>query len=291
MKVIKYKRPQPKPEVEFRPKKLAITDITKLLRDPYSIYAKRILKLKELHKIDFEPGYAEFGSFVHKALEEFIKKPQDPKTFLSDSHKVFEEYFISTQAKLIWWPKFENIFNGFIDQESKFKGLRNYTEIPVKLVIDEVLLRGKIDRVTLGEDGSVAIFDYKTGQVSSSKDVICGNDPQLTISALMLLEGVIDDKVNTEIEILKQVQDDGDCEISSLNYWKLSASSENEIKEVCKKSEDIKILIAAAKAGMKDLLKHFSDIDNGYIAAPNLQNYRENEYSHLARVKEWSENL
>lgn len=278
VKEFKIERPQPKPTIEFRPKKLAVTDISKLRSDPYSIYAKKILQLKELQKIDFEPSYAEFGSFIHKALEEFIKNPQKPEKFLENSYQIFEKYFISTQAKLVWWPKFENIFNGFLEQESQLQNSLNYTEIPVKLVLNEILINGKIDRITLDKDGSVAIFDYKTGQVSSAKDVISGIDPQLTIAALMLVEGVIENCIKN-IDIGK---------IDSLNYWKLSASSENEIKEICKKNEEIAILIMAAKAGISKLFEYFADEDNGYISAPNLQNYFENEYCHLARVKEWS---
>ncbi len=278
VKGFKIERPQPKPDIKFRPKKLAVTDISKLRSDPYSIYAKKILQLKELQKIDFEPSYAEFGSFIHKALEEFIKNPQKPEKFLENSYQIFEKYFISTQAKLVWWPKFESIFNGFLEQESQLQNSLNYTEIPVKLVLNEILINGKIDRITLGKDGSVAIFDYKTGQVSNAKDVILGNDPQLTIAALMLVEGVIENSIKN-IDIGK---------IDSLNYWKLSASSENEIKEICKKNEEIAILIMAAKAGISKLFEYFTDENNGYISAPNLQNYFENEYCHLARVKEWS---
>ncbi len=278
VKGFKIERPQPKPDIKFRPKKLAVTDISKLRSDPYSIYAKKILQLKELQKIDFEPSYAEFGSFIHKALEEFIKNPQKPEKFLENSYQIFEKYFISTQAKLVWWPKFENIFNGFLEQESQLQNSLNYTEIPVKLVLNEILINGKIDRITLGKDGSVAIFDYKTGQVSTAKDVILGNDPQLTIAALMLVEGVIENGMKN-IDIGK---------INSLNYWKLSASSENEIKEICKKNDEIAILIMAAKAGISKLFEYFTDENNGYISAPNLQNYFENEYCHLARVKEWS---
>ena len=265
----KIGRPEPKPETEFRPKKLAITDISKLISDPYSIYAKRILRLKELQKIDFEPSYAEFGSFVHKALEEFVKNPQNFEKSLENSHKIFEKYFLSNESKLIWWPKFENIFRGFFARESEFKTLKNLTEYEVKALFDGILINGKIDRIAFDETNSVNIFDYKTGQTPSKIDVISGNEPQLTIAVLMLLENGFE------------------SEISSLNYWKLSFSSDDEIKKISEDSEEIKILAHTAKSGLAKLFRHFSEKDNGYIVAPNLQNYYENEYSHLARIKEW----
>jgi len=72
--------------------------------------------------------------------------------------------------------------------------------------------------------------------------------------------------------------------ISSLNYWKLSSSTKNEIKEICADSEEIKILSATAKAGLTKLFAYFSDEKNGYIA---LLNERRNEYKNLSRQQEW----
>ncbi len=262
----KIRRPEPKPVKEFRPKKFAITEISKLISDPYSIYAKKILQLRELQKIDFEPGYAEFGSFVHKALEEFVKDPRDLETSLKYSAKIFKKYFLSQEAQLIWWPKFENIFTNFYEQEEILQWARSQTEIEVKLVLNEILINGKIDRIAFDFEELANIFDYKTGQISSAKDVFSGIEPQLTIAALMLLEGGFKEKIN------------------SLNYWKLSSSSENEIKKICGDSEEIKILAAAAKAGLARLFAYFSDEKNGYVA---LSDERRNEYKNLARSQEW----
>ncbi len=272
----KIERPNPKPTLEFRPKKLAVTDISKLLSDPYTIYAKRILQLRELQKIDFEPSYAEFGNFVHKALEEFIKNPHERS--IDNFEKYFiEAGFISTQAKLLWWPKFENIFDNFLEQNSELEVLRNYTEIPVKLIIKEILISGKIDRVIFNKEGFAEIFDYKTGQIPATKNVFSGIEPQLTIAALMLIEGIIENDLGNI----------NSGQITSLNYWKLSPDNKNKITEISKKSEEIEILVAAAKAGLERLFEYFKDENNGYISAPNIQNYNENEYCHLARIKEW----
>ena len=37
---------------EFRPQKISITEISKLLANPYTIYAKKILRLEPLDKIE-----------------------------------------------------------------------------------------------------------------------------------------------------------------------------------------------------------------------------------------------
>ncbi|MSP33566.1 MAG: hypothetical protein EXR06_01525 [Rickettsiales bacterium] len=271
----KIKVPQailaPNPPRQFRPKKLAITDISKLLSNPYQIYARKILQLQELNKIDYEPEYKEFGSFVHKALEEFVKNPQQQDNFIKKAQEIFAQYFISEESKLIWWPKFENIFKNFIDDNNVVEACKNYVEVPVKIIIKDILLTGKIDRVSFFENGEVEIFDYKTGQIPASREVNSGAQPQLAISALMLSLGVIE---NCDIKNISKQK------IRALNYWKLSSFSESEIKSMSKNNEDVAIMIAAAKAGLERLFDYFDDEKNGYFVAFDSRN----EYSHLARI-------
>lgn len=269
-KLTKTTQPNPKPSLDIRPKSTSITEISRLLSNPYDIYAKKVLGLKKLDKIDFEPGYAEFGSFVHKALEEFVKNPEKDN-FLTKSYKIFQEYFTTQEAALIWWPKFENIFSDFMKENKEFMLLENHLEVSATIDIQNHQIRGKIDRVIIQKDGSINITDYKTGQVSTKKDVLNGVDPQLTVSALMLLEGI------TEIKLKNN-------DVSSLNYWKLSSSSNSEIKKICNKSEEVKILIAATKSGLEALFEHFSHKENGYIAT---ESEKRTDYTNLIRKEEW----
>jgi len=248
----------PKPAKDLRPQRFSITEISKLISNPYFIYCKKILQLKELDKIDYEAGYAEFGSFIHKALEEFIK---NPKT--DNFAEIFAEYFTAKEAHLIWWPKFQRIFSDFLDKNSQFQDSKNQVEEAVETRIGNILIRGKIDRMIFNEANEVEIFDYKTGTIAEKKDVISGLEPQLTIAALILLE--------------KQLQ------ISSLNYWKLSPTSEGEIKKISKDKEEVEILIAAAESGLKKLFSYFESEENGYLATDNLSY---DEYQHLARLND-----
>ena len=55
--------------VAARPKRLPVTEIETWVRDPYAIYARRILKLRVLDPLDAEIGPLERGSAVHLALE------------------------------------------------------------------------------------------------------------------------------------------------------------------------------------------------------------------------------
>src|SRR5215468_9900535 len=54
-------KPMPRPPREARPLAFSVTDIEHWLRDPYTIYARYILRLRELDAIDLEPGAADRG--------------------------------------------------------------------------------------------------------------------------------------------------------------------------------------------------------------------------------------
>ena len=66
-----------------RPRELWATDIERLMRDPYAVYARRILLLAPLEPLDADPGGAERGQIIHAALEQFVRDwpeqlPADP---------------------------------------------------------------------------------------------------------------------------------------------------------------------------------------------------------------------
>ena len=64
-------RPRPKPPIEARPKQLSVTEIEHWLRDPYTIYAKHILRVAPLDAVDTPPGARDRGTVMHGAIGEF----------------------------------------------------------------------------------------------------------------------------------------------------------------------------------------------------------------------------
>ena len=76
-------KPAPKPPRAARPTSLSVTEIENWLRDPYTIYAKHILDLRELDAVDLPPGAADRGTVIHGAIGEFTQTfaaalPADP---------------------------------------------------------------------------------------------------------------------------------------------------------------------------------------------------------------------
>ena len=117
------KRPEPRPPLAVRPKGLSVTEIEHWLRDPYTIYAKHILRLRPLDPVDAEPGAAERGTFIHAAIGEFAQTfakslPADPVgELLTLGRKHFAEIEDYPEARAFWWPRFERIARWFANWE------------------------------------------------------------------------------------------------------------------------------------------------------------------------------
>src|SRR5262249_36627414 len=112
-------KPMPRPPRDARPLAFSVTDIEHWLRDPYPIYARYILGLRELDAIDLEPGAADRGSIIHGALSEFTKTfaaalPDDP---VHELLAIGREHFQATEdfpeARAFWWPRFQRIARWF----------------------------------------------------------------------------------------------------------------------------------------------------------------------------------
>ena len=61
--------PRPSPPVELRPKRLSVTQIETLIRDPYAIYARHVLRLRPFEPLAKLPDAAERGTLIHDILE------------------------------------------------------------------------------------------------------------------------------------------------------------------------------------------------------------------------------
>ncbi len=112
-------QPEPKPPRAARPVKLSVTAIEDWLRDPYTIYAKYILRLAPLDPVDMPLSAADRGSAIHDALGEFTQTfatalPDNPAPAL---RRIGEKYFAPLmerpEARALWWPRFQRIADWF----------------------------------------------------------------------------------------------------------------------------------------------------------------------------------
>jgi ATP-dependent helicase/nuclease subunit B len=284
--------PAPRPPVASRPRQLSVTRIEAWLRDPYSIYAEQILKLSKLDDIDADFGAAERGSFIHDALDKFVRlaPPERPMPDFEDARALLlrcgEEAFgphalDRPEVRAFWWPRFVRIADWFLAREITRRDedglVRSATEIRGVLEIGApqgpFKLTATADRIDLMHGGGYAILDYKTGSPPSAKDLIAGYAPQLPLEAAMAMEGVFPDLPAAAV--------------IELAYWRLSGG--DPPGEVKSPKLDIGVVAPAALDGLRKLVEMFDDPDRPYTALPRpARGPRFNDYAHLARVAEWA---
>ncbi len=288
--------PQPKPPRALRPTKMSVTEIEDWLRDPYTIYARRILKLAPLDPVDMPLSAADRGSAIHAALGEFAQTfpdalPDDPaRTLVEIGAKHFAPLMERPEARALWWPRFQRIaewFGGWetgrrINVASVAAETRGSLSIPLDNNRNFVL-SARADRIERRTDRTFAIVDYKTGQPPSGKQVRLGLSPQLTLEAAILREGGFE-KI------------DAGSSISEIVYVKLSGNNppgeERMLELKLNRSDEPQSPDEAAieaQQKLEALVRTFENEDQPYNSLNlSMWSNRYGQYDDLARIKEWS---
>ena len=289
-------QPQPKPPRETRPTKLSVTAIEDWLRDPYTIYARHILKLDLLDPVDMPLSAADRGSAIHESLGEFTREyanalPDDAAGVLRRiGEKHFAPLMEKPEARALWWPRFQRIARWFAEWEAARRGdiaaIAAEIRGEIKIPLDNArifTLTARADRIERRGDGGYAILDYKTGQPPTGKQVRMGLSPQLTLEAAILREGGFADI------------DAGAC-VGELAYVRLSGNNppgEHKTVELKIKQNDTPQLpddaADYARAQLEALIRRFENPDEPYRSLVlSMWTARYGDYDNLARVKEWS---
>lgn len=280
---IQIDRPNPKPPVETRPVKLSATNIELLMKNPYAIYAKYILKLYPLQEIENDRENLIYGSAVHKALEELLPNfnpEMEEETIEQLIIQKLEEFGLNASTIKAYAGKVKKIASFILNEQLKRyddtldfilekEGQYNF------LLNDKSVftLTGKADRIDILKGNNVEIIDYKTGTPPAYKQIEQGLSPQMTLEGLIVQEKGFDD-------LQKK------CNIK-ISYWQLSGS-ENKVVPVpsSRAKKSVEELIDEAKIGVKSILSQYRKQETPYEAFhQNKESY--NDYALLSREKEW----
>ncbi len=278
--------PAPCPPVAERPRELSVTAVETWMRDPYDLYARRILKLKALDPLDADPGAADLGKLVHGALEAYVRDhphgpPENPEAALiACGRAVFEAEAAAPGVRAFWWPRFIRIAAWFAAREREGgaqNGWRRFAEVKGRLEIaapgGDFILTAIADRIDVRPDGTLTILDYKTGTVPSAKEIGFGFAPQLPLEAAIAAAGGFDGVPAAPV--------------AGLEHWRLrGAEPPGEIKPL---KGDTGALAGDALVGLRHLIDEFDDPATPYLARPRPKwAGRYSDYGHLARLQEWA---
>jgi ATP-dependent helicase/nuclease subunit B len=228
------------------------------------------------------------GQIVHQTLHEFAsaypdRLPDDIEgelTTLCD--KLFAELGGSPRVEAFWRPHFQRFARWFASTEPARRGsaTRTYSEVEGALDLPVGLgfrLNVRADRIDLGEDGGVTIYDYKTGKPPLPKHVDKLFAPQLPLEAAIAEGGGF-----AEL---------GRRTVHSLRYIRASGRHEGG-EESAAGTLPAATLASEALADLVTLIERFDRADTAYevkrrAAAAFVGHYKYDEYAHLARIQEW----
>lgn len=273
-------RPSPRPPIKVRPSKLPVTAITMLIRDPYAVYAQRILRLPVLGKLRQDPDAGLRGTLLHQIMEQGIKGEwpltgeKAHQVWLDATRAMVEEVVPRAGTARAWCLLFEKALPKTLSDEVLRQTLGSpiLFEVSgeVSLPVGEFTLTARPDRIDKLNDGTWAIYDYKSGTPPSVK-MVQRFEKQLVLEAAILENGGF-----TGV---------GKGSVRRLGYIGIGTKPGNFDVPV-ETSEGSAAEIALAS--LTNLIARYSQRAQGYTArrAP-FKRDMPGDYDHLARYGEW----
>lgn len=186
-------RPAPAPPVHLRPVELRVTEVAELIRNPYAVYARRVLGLDPLDPLGPEPDARLRGTLLHRIFEDFVAanppgRPALPEALLAVARARLQADLPWPAERALWLARLARIAPDFLEWHAGLEGVPALMEDRGALALPGLRLVGRPDRIDLLPDGRARIWDYKTGTPPTKKQQIAF-DKQLILLALMATEG------------------------------------------------------------------------------------------------------
>ncbi|WP_019954323.1 double-strand break repair protein AddB [Yoonia vestfoldensis] len=270
----KAKRPAPCPPVASRPDQFSVTQIKTLIRDPYAIYARKVLRLDPLDPLTPSADAPLRGVIIHGILEDFIRQnhaPDDLDALLDIAAQQFAEKCPWPTNRAQWMARFAQAAVAFCAAEVDRHALSDtrLVEEKGKLLIPAVgvTLTCKADRIDLTPDGTAILYDYKTGTMPSQ--------PQ---------QEKFDKQLLLEVAIVENGGFEGVGPVQVADALFVSIKPDAATKQAPMKDSPTDVTMA----GMIALLQHWQQPDSGYTARYALFSKNDSgSYDHLSRFGEW----
>ena len=275
-------QPAPEPSAEQRNVSLSVTDVDRLIADPFAFYAYRILRLRSLDLVDAEPSAAWRGTVIHDILDKWAKEDD----YDVDALKARAQAFLGDRSshplmRTLWSPRLTEGLKWIAetvaeDRKNGRKPLKS--EQYGSAEIAGVHLSGIADRIDQMPDGTLGIVDYKTGGPPTNRAVKEGFNLQLG------LLGAI-----AENEGMKGLSG----QASSFEYWSLAKKGDS-FGYVASPTQGRGDNFVEADRIVDHAVAHFNEAVDRYILGaepmtaklhPEYAPYA--DYDQLVRLEEW----
>jgi ATP-dependent helicase/nuclease subunit B len=262
-----------------------VTAIETWFANPYAIYAQHILGLEPLRRIGETHDTRDKGILYHAALHRFFQDYPGPLPSNAEEElvrcldKAADGLGFNLENAPFWRPRFARFAGWFISTEDSRRAgiLTLKSEAGGKLKLDvpagpfEVTARA--DRIDIGHNGAVRIYDFKTS-ANAAKVSVGRGAPQLSLEGLLVREGAFAGiSPGSDPELLYIVATGGEPP-GDIVLLKIPGEA-----------------IQAAATGLQHRISRFDDPETPYAHERRaiFRDKADNDpYAHLARVKEWS---
>ena len=292
-----WRRPRPTPPPSLQPTRFSVTEAETLYRDPYAVFARRILDLAPLEPGVVELGAADRGTLLHGVMEAFARAwpdalpPDLPAEMLRTGRAVFGDLWHEPDVQGFWWPRFVRLVPAICawEAERRQQAERVGAEFRIesRLVLADgglISLSARADRIEQLTGGALAIIDFKSGSVPTPRQIKAALAPQLLLEAALgpLAPFVPGDPARTEAGF-------GPAAVATAAYVALKPDKDG-LKQVPVVADgDLVARAAEHLDGFKRMVVGFRSGARPFTSRFAAQFARfDGDYDHLARVKEWS---
>ena len=271
-------RPAPVPPLSHRPDVLSVTRVETLIRDPYAIYADTILRLRPHEPLRKTPDAPLRGTILHLVLNRFVAETRDglpgdaEARLLQIADAVLEAEAPWPAARRLWRARLAQVAGWFVAGERERRAGAEPAALEVRGTwpLDlGVTLTGTADRIDRAGDGSLHLYDYKTGRPPSDKQERSFNR-QLWLEALMAEAGAFEGLAPAPVSRIAYIGLGGGGDVRA------QVPDRPALREI--------------RAGLDDLVGRMLDPAHGFAA--RLAPFSESavgDYDQMARHGEWSD--
>ena len=275
--------PQPRPSPIPPPgslRDLSVTGVATLIRDPYAIYARKVLRLSPLDPVRPEPGAAERGNVLHDIARDFLTPPPTAadgpavlrERLMEATDRVLARDVPWPAMRLFWRARIARIADRLVADEHERLAMGRPAVIEERYSIVQHVagvdftLTARPDRIDHLDDGTAHVYDYKSGAPPSDA-TIRSFEKQLPLEAAMVRRGALGEA----------------REVSGASYIRLGGAGETEARDC---SPDI---VDETWDGFVALITAYVTGAKGFtaLAAPQLQGDR-SDYDGISRYGEWT---
>ncbi len=276
--------PRPTPPLRSRPTDFYVTQIEKLLRDPYAIYARYILRLRKMDHLDEPFDNRHLGNLFHAVLHDYAAASPpashaDRITALTALYEHRGESFGLTKDHRAFWNRAaQDAFDWLAHWDAAHR------EIGDPVVLEETgkwkftnggrafSLAARADRIDQHRDGAAYVIDYKTGSTPSLAQTKTIN-PQLPLTGMIIENGGF--------------RKLGPAPVCGFEYVRVLRRSASKTVDTIVEGADAQSIIATIRERLFELLNHYDNPDTAYLSQPRPQFVDDyGDYNHLARRRE-----